>query len=89
MTDWVDEIPTSSGKNTRLLRMTDWVDEIPTSQNRLFRKTEWVDVIPTLSKHKKVVLLALTVLDGYFFHLVLSSSLDVKPIKQEQITHQE
>jgi hypothetical protein len=72
MTEWVDEIPTSSGKNTRLLRMT-----------------EWVDVIPTLSKHKKVVLLALTVLDGYFFHLVLSSSLDVKPIKQEQITHQE
>ena len=51
--------------------------------------TEWVDVIPTLSKHKKVVLLALTVLDGYFFHLVLSSSLDVKPIKQEQVTHQE
>lgn len=72
MTEWVDEIPTSSGKNTRLLRMTDCVD-----------------VIPTLSKHKKVVLLALTVLDGYFFHLVLSSSLDVKPIKQEQITHQE
>jgi hypothetical protein len=72
MTEWVDEIPTSSGKNTRLLRMT-----------------EWVDVIPTLSKHKKVVLLALTVLDGYFFHLILSSSLDVKPIKQEQVTHQE
>jgi hypothetical protein len=47
------------------------------------------DEILTLSKHKKVVLLALTVLDGYFFYLILSSSLDVKPIKQEQVTHQE
>ena len=47
--------------------MTDWVDEILMSQNRLLRKTELVDEVATSSKQKKVVLLALTVLNGYFF----------------------
>jgi hypothetical protein len=34
MTEWVDEILTSSGKNTGFLRTTDWVDKIVTSSDQ-------------------------------------------------------